>query len=157
VVTIVLAFIAWVAAPVRQTEGPVQASLITGKVSVATPKPTPVPTPKPTLKPPPAHVAEVPSHPAVPTSPAFWRALANCESADGSDKVVRGVVVYVGYFQFAPGTWAATGGGPKGSYEHQRSRAILWATRLVKQRTSPGSRSGWPVCWWVALRRSKAA
>lgn len=72
----------------------------------------------------------------------FWRALANCESPNGSSGR------YLGYFQFHPGTWAATGGGDLGSYEHQKARAQQWASKV-----DPGSRAGWPVCW----HRARAA
>lgn len=72
----------------------------------------------------------------------FWRALADCESPTGRSGR------YLGYFQFHPGTWQATGGGPLGSYEHQKARAQQWASRV-----NPGSRAGWPVCWWRAKAR----
>lgn len=72
----------------------------------------------------------------------FWRALANCESPNGTSGR------YLGYFQFHPSTWAATGGGPLGDYEHQRARAQKWASQV-----NPGSTAGWPVCW----HRAKAA
>jgi hypothetical protein len=71
----------------------------------------------------------------------FWRALANCESPDGRSGR------YLGYFQFHPNTWQATGGGDLGSYEHQKTRAQQWAAKV-----DPGSTAGWPVCWWRAKR-----
>lgn len=72
----------------------------------------------------------------------FWRALADCESPDGRSGR------FLGYFQFHPSTWRATGGGELGSYEHQKARAQQWASKV-----SPGTRAGWPHCWWVAKRK----
>lgn len=104
---------------------------------VATPVPTPTPTPKPTPEPTP----EPPS--GVPKDPAFWRRLANCESASGAS-----TKHYVGYFQFSRNDTAdKVGIDGSESYETQRSAAMHWASQV-----SPGSTAGWPHCWWVAQR-----
>lgn len=74
----------------------------------------------------------------------FWRALANCESADG-----RSTRSFIGYFQFQRGGTADTVGiDGSESYEEQRAAAQGWASRV----SNPGSTAGWPHCWWVAKR-----
>ena len=36
------------------------------------------------------------------------------------------------------------------SYGAQKAMAQGWAATLRAEGTHPGSRSGWPECWWVA-------
>lgn len=76
---------------------------------------------------------------------AFWRRLANCESADGTGGNGGG------YFQFSPDTARKVGYRPGLSYETQRAMAEEWLGRIGGPRNG-GGRSGWPHCWWVALR-----
>lgn len=73
----------------------------------------------------------------------FWRRLANCESADGRSGT------YIGYFQFSRDTAAKLGIDGSESYEEQKAAAIEWARRIHPRE---GTTSGWPRCWWVALK-----
>jgi hypothetical protein len=36
------------------------------------------------------------------------------------------------------------------SYEEQKEAAKGWAAALRAEGTHPGSRAGWPECWWIA-------
>ena len=74
---------------------------------------------------------------------AFWRRLANCESADGTGGNGGG------YFQFSPDTAKKVGYRPGLSYGEQLAMAKEWLRRIKGR---GGSTSGWPHCWWVALR-----
>lgn len=76
---------------------------------------------------------------------AFWRRLANCESADGNGGNGGG------FFQFSPDTARKVGYRPGMSYETQRGLAESWLARIGGP-SKGGTRSGWPHCWWVALR-----
>jgi hypothetical protein len=76
-------------------------------------------------------------------SPDFWRRLANCESADGRSGK------YLGYFQFSRDTASKVGINGSESYEVQREAAVRWLGMIGGR---GGSRSGWPRCWWIALR-----
>ena len=77
---------------------------------------------------------------------AFWRRLANCENADGDNDGNGG-----GYFQFSPDTARKVGYRPGASYEAQVGMAQRWLSMIGGPKNG-GSRSGWPHCWWVALR-----
>lgn len=74
--------------------------------------------------------------------PEFWYRLATCESGNGE--------LSANQFQFMGGTAEKVGYYPGASYEAQRAMAQDWAARLRAQGTSPGSRAGWPECWWIA-------
>lgn len=76
---------------------------------------------------------------------AFWRRLANCESADGTGGNGGG------FFQFSPDTARKVGYRPGMSYGQQVALAEEWLRRIGGP-SRGGSRSGWPHCWWVALR-----
>lgn len=76
---------------------------------------------------------------------AFWRRLANCESSDGTGGNGGG------FFQFSPDTARKVGYRPGLSYETQRAMAEDWLNRIGGP-SRGGGRSGWPHCWWVALR-----
>lgn len=89
--------------------------------------------------------AERPQAPAV-MDGAFWRRLANCENADGDGDGNGG-----GYFQFSPDTAKKVGYRPGMSYETQVALAEKWLGMIGGPRNG-GGRSGWPHCWWVALR-----
>lgn len=78
----------------------------------------------------------------------FWRELANCECASGH---CGGP--HVGYFQLSPDTAAKVGIDGSEDYDTQRDAAIEWARRI---HPNEGTRSGWPHCWWVALRKAAA-
>ena len=52
---------------------------------------------------------------------------------------------YVGYFQFSRDTARKVGIDGSEDYETQKAAAQRWAAMV-----DPGSRSGWPVCWWKA-------
>lgn len=82
-----------------------------------------------------------PSPPLV-VDEAFWRRLANCESANGTGGNGGG------YFQFSPDTARRVGYRPGMSYEEQRALAVKWLGMINGR---GGSRSGWPVCWWRAV------
>lgn len=74
---------------------------------------------------------------------AFWRRLANCESPGGTSGQ------FAGYFQFSADTAKKVGYVPGMTYEQQKALAIKWLGMI---HGAGGSRSGWPRCWWVALR-----
>lgn len=76
---------------------------------------------------------------------AFWRRLANCESADGRSGR------YLGYFQFSRDTARKVGWFDGASYEQQQAMAERWLA-MIGGPSRGGGRSGWPRCWWVALR-----
>lgn len=101
--------------------------------------PVPPPTPRPVV----SHTPRArPASVAVPASDdAFWDALQRCETPNGDTHPL-----YQGPYQFHPDTAARAGGT-------DRAAAKRWAARLAAEGTSPGSRAGWPVCWW----RAKAA
>ncbi len=55
---------------------------------------------------------------------------------------------HLGLSQFDPGTWATVSAitgytDPYNPY-HQGSNTATWASMV-----DPGSRSGWPTCWWA--------
>jgi hypothetical protein len=106
------------------------------------PPPTVPPT---TLAPSPPTTAQAPAPAAVgiPQDPQFWWWLANCESGNG--------VGSSNQYQFEGGTGAKMGISGGEPLAVQTAAAQRWAAILVSQGTSPGSRSGWPNCWWVAL------
>ena len=70
---------------------------------------------------------------------AFWDRLSACEQLEGPN-----------YFQFMGGTEDKVGWHPGASYEQQKQMAIWWAAALRAEGTHPGSRYGWPECWWIA-------
>ncbi len=72
----------------------------------------------------------------------FWYRLATCESGNGAGSANQ--------FQFMGGTAEKVGYYPGASYAEQKAMAQDWAARLRAQGTSPGSRAGWPECWWIA-------
>lgn len=88
--------------------------------------------------------AERPLPPAT-MDAAFWRRLANCESADGRSGT------YLGYFQFSRDTARKVGWFDGATYEQQRAMAEKWLA-MIGGPSRGGGRSGWPHCWWVALR-----
>lgn len=127
--------------------------------------PVPPPTPPPPTSPPPGTPAEAPRRPrerpsrsaapAIAQAPpagseaiegwpdeAFWRRLADCESADGRSGR------FLGYFQFSRDTAAKVGVDGSESYEEQRAAAEEWLRRIGL--AAGGTRSGWPTCWWRA-------
>ncbi len=75
-------------------------------------------------------------------SDSFWFRLAACESENGRTSANQ--------FQFMGGTAEKVGYYPGATYEEQRAMAQDWAARLRAEGTHPGSRSGWPECWWIA-------
>lgn len=75
---------------------------------------------------------------------AFWKRLSNCESPSGA------VGKHIGYFQFSHDTAAKVGIDGSESYEVQKSAAIRWLGMIGGR---GGSKSGWPTCWWVALKK----
>ena len=79
---------------------------------------------------------------AEPPAGDFWYRLATCESGNGTGSANQ--------FQFMGGTAEKVGYYPGASYEAQRAMAVDWAARLRAEGTHPGSRSGWPECWWIA-------
>lgn len=74
---------------------------------------------------------------------AFWRRLSQCESPNGDSGT------FAGYFQFSSDTAAKVGYHAGESYDEQLAQAKTW---LAMIRGDGGSKSGWPRCWWVALR-----
>lgn len=76
---------------------------------------------------------------SVPSGDDFWQRLANCENPSGRNGQ------FIGYFQFSRDTAAKVGINGSESYEVQKAAAQRWATMV-----DPGSRSGWPICWWKA-------
>lgn len=72
----------------------------------------------------------------------FWYALATCESENGRTSNNQ--------FQFMGGTEDKVGYYDGASYEEQKAMAQGWAARLIAEGTHPGSRAGWPECWWRA-------
>lgn len=88
--------------------------------------------------------AERPLPPAV-MDAAFWRRLANCESPSGASGR------YLGFFQFSRDTARKVGWFDGASYEQQRAMAERWLA-MIGGPSRGGGRSGWPHCWWVALR-----
>lgn len=88
--------------------------------------------------------AQRPLAPAV-MDAAFWRRLANCESPDGRSGT------YLGYFQFSRDTARKVGWFDGATYEQQRAMAERWLA-MIGGPSRGGGRSGWPHCWWVALR-----
>lgn len=88
--------------------------------------------------------AERPLPPAV-MDAAFWRRLANCESPDGRSGR------YLGFFQFSRDTARKVGWFDGASYEQQQAMAERWLA-MIGGPSRGGTRSGWPHCWWVALR-----
>lgn len=106
--------------------------------TVPPPPPTTVPAP-----PVPTTVRPRTTQPASAVDDAFWRRLANCESPSGANGG------YNGYFQLA-GSTAKAVGYHGGSYEEQLAAAKRWLAIIGVAKA--GTRAGWPVCWWVALR-----
>lgn len=80
---------------------------------------------------------------AAPTGDDFWIRLATCESGLGQTSP--------NLFQLSPDTAAKVGITGTEPYSVQLAAAQRWAAILEAQGTDPGSRSGWPECWWVAL------
>lgn len=76
-------------------------------------------------------------------SDAFWRRVANCESSDGRSGA------FLGYFQFSRDTARKVGWFNGAGYAEQLAMAKRWLAMIGGR---GGSRSGWPVCWFVALR-----
>lgn len=75
---------------------------------------------------------------------AFWLRLSKgCECRTG-DCANSG-----GYFQFKGSTARKVGYRPGMSYEEQRALAEKWLGMIGG---NGGGSSGWPHCWWVALR-----
>lgn len=75
----------------------------------------------------------------------FWRRLANCESSDGRSGA------YLGYFQFSRDTARKVGWFDDATYDDQVVMAQRWLA-MIGGPSRGGTRSGWPVCWWRALR-----
>ncbi len=153
-------------APTKQSSGPAVAPTSAGPESTTTEPPTTLPEPTTTTSTAPEAVEEAPVATrttrarSAPTtvvyeapspqsrtvggeSDAFWSRLAACESGNGRGSANQ--------FQFMGGTAEKVGYYPGASYEAQRAMAQDWAARLRAEGTSPGSTSGWPTCWWVAL------
>jgi hypothetical protein len=101
--------------------------------------PTTQPAPPPTTAPARRPVVQ----PASVMDDAFWRRLANCESPNGANGGFNG------YFQLA-GSTAKAVGYHGGSYEEQLAAAKRWLAQIGIAKA--GTRAGWPICWWVALR-----
>lgn len=77
---------------------------------------------------------------------AFWRRLGpGCESSTGTGGNGGG------YFQFAPGTARKVGYFPGATYDQQQAMAERWLA-MIGGPAHGGGRSGWPTCWWRALR-----
>ena len=72
----------------------------------------------------------------------FWYRLASCESGNGRGSRNQ--------YQFMGGTAAKVGIDGSEPVAEQTAAAQQWAALLRSQGISPGSTSGWPVCWWVA-------
>lgn len=89
--------------------------------------------------------ASTPAPPAV-MDAAFWRRLANCECASGH---CGGH--YIGWFQLSHDTAAKVGIDGSEDYETQRAAAERWLG-MIGGPSHGGTRSGWPTCWWRALR-----
>lgn len=81
--------------------------------------------------------------PAQTGTPDFWRRLSNCESSTGRGGNGGG------FFQFSPDTALKVGYRAGQSYATQLLEAQAWAAKI---HPNEGGRSGWPHCWWVALR-----
>lgn len=73
----------------------------------------------------------------------FWARLSRCECRSGHCDDSGG------FFQFKGSTARKVGFSPGESYLKQRSEAIWWAAQIHPRE---GTTSGWPHCWWVALR-----
>ncbi len=112
--------------------------------SAPTTSTTRVPQPRSSRSRPLAPKAQPPGQGTGDPDTAFWRALANCECASGH---CGGR--FHGYFQFSDDTARKVGWSDTDSYERQVLEAKFW---LILIGGRGGTRSGWPVCWWVAQR-----
>lgn len=133
-------------------------------VSVPTPSGTPdvvEPLPSPALSPVPAATVSSPDPPELTdVQAAFFRgyrdaggiypeahilAVMQCEHGWQTDSPGY----YYGIAQFAPGTWEnvslKTGRFDYSSPYDQGFNVAVWS-----QLVDPGSRAGWPICWWVS-------
>ena len=79
--------------------------------------------------------------PPTPSGDDFWHRLAMCESGGRLNPPGR----HVGAFQFSRDTARKVGIDGSEDYETQKAAAQRWASMV-----DPGSRAGWPVCWWKA-------
>lgn len=99
-----------------------------------------------TTVPPAVHTTPLARQPGWWPDTAFWQRLSlGCESSTG-DNGNGG-----GYFQFSPGTAKAVGYHPGMTWDQQRALADNWLARIGGPARG-GTTSGWPHCWWVALR-----
>lgn len=81
----------------------------------------------------------------VPTDPAFWRLLSNCESPSNA-RSRNGL--YGGYFQMTASSWRGGGGdGVPESHTWEQQQAVAYRWALM---TNPYRQ--WPTCWPRAMR-----